>query len=187
VRSLTERMARRSRRREAGRALFAASVAQARQPQFYAELGVPDTLDGRFDLIVLHAVLVVRRVRRAGGEGGDTARAMVDTMFEDMDRSLRELGVGDLSVGRKVKAMARAFLGRAMAYEDGLAGNGPALEHALRRNVFGTTDPAPRAAAALASYVRRQDRHLAKLPDEGLLAGRLEFMACELSSLDRQG
>jgi cytochrome b pre-mRNA-processing protein 3 len=95
--------------------LYGAAVAQARNPAFYVECRVPDTLDGRFDLIVLHLCLLIRRLRREGETGATLAQALFDTTFDDMDRSLREMGVGDLGVGRRVKAMASAFYGRATA------------------------------------------------------------------------
>src|SRR5690242_9073061 len=90
------------------RALYGAIVAQARAPAFYMNYGVPDTLDGRFELLVLHAFLYFRRLKREpAAEAGEAGQAVFDLMFLDMDRSLRELGVGDLSVPKKIKRMAQ--------------------------------------------------------------------------------
>jgi cytochrome b pre-mRNA-processing protein 3 len=143
--------------RKEAEATYAAVVAQARRPEFYAQLGVPDTLDGRFELVALHTFLILRRLK-SQGEGG-AGQALVDLFIQDMDASLRELGAGDLGVGRKVKAMAQAFYGRIAAYDAGLADGAESLEAALRRNLYGTAaEPGPPAAilAALAGYVRRE-------------------------------
>lgn len=157
--------------------LYLALVEQARRPEFYDRLSVPDTLDGRFDMIVLHAVLLIARLRATGGGGARLAQGVFDAMFADMDHNLREIGVGDLSVGRRVKAMAMGFYGRAAAYEAALAGGGGALEAALARNVYGTleTQPEPAALAALAEYMRRQAAALDRQPAADLLDGRIDF------------
>lgn len=177
----------RRRAEDAARALYDAIVAQARQPGFYLDLGVPDSLDGRFDLIVLHAHLTMRGLGRREGEGGrhgtgfapESARAvsqaLFDLMFADMDQSLREMGVTDSGVGKRVKQMAQAFYGRVLAYDTGLAdAEDAALIAALRRNLFRAVDnPDPAALTALASYLRAQDRALAGA--EGLVEGRVAF------------
>ena len=150
-------------------ALYGAIVAAARNPAFYAEWGVPDTLDGRFELIALHAFLAIRRLKQSG-DNTAFAQALFDTMFADIDRNLREMGVGDLSVGRQVKTMAKAFYGRVVAYERGLAGS-DSLDDALRRNLYGTVVPEATQIAAAAEYVRRQARALDAAPVGLLLAG----------------
>ncbi len=157
--------------------LYLALVEQARRPEFYSGLGVPDTLDGRFDMIALHAILLIARLKSVGRQGGRLAQGVFDIMFDDMDRNLREIGVGDLSVGRRVKAMAKGFYGRGAAYEAALAGGGGALEAALARNVYGTLDsqPDPAALTALAEYMRRQTAALDRQPAADLLDGRIEF------------
>ncbi|HYE47681.1 MAG TPA: ubiquinol-cytochrome C chaperone family protein, partial [Caulobacter sp.] len=116
--------------------LYKALVDQARRPEFYSDHAVPDTLDGRFDMILLHAFVVLHRFRGEAAEAKDFAQRLFDRMFADMDRNLREIGVGDLSVGHKVKAMGRAFYGRAESYQAGLA-DPAALAEALRRNLEG--------------------------------------------------
>lgn len=152
-------------------------VEQARRPAFYARLGVPDSLDGRFDMIVLHAALLVRRLRGEGADGTRLAQALFDEMFADMDRSLREMGVGDLGVGKRVKSMAKAFYGRAAAYEKGLVSEDGSLAAALRRNLYGTVEatPPPEVLAAMTAYVRRQAAALESQPAAGILAGSVQF------------
>jgi cytochrome b pre-mRNA-processing protein 3 len=171
----------------AAQALYAQVVEQARLPRFYRDLGVPDTLDGRFDMIVLHAFLVLHRLKAEGQAQGPVGQALFDLMFADMDASLRELGVGDLSVGRKVKQMATGFYGRVAAYEEGLATEGvagaasgdDALAAALRRNLYGTTTADPAHVAAMALYVRRQAAALAGQPAAALTGGTVRFVAPE--------
>ena len=138
--------------------LYAAAVAQARRPEFYSRLGVPDTLDGRFELVALHLFLILRGLR-GKVQAQELGQALVDRFVEDMDASLRELGAGDLGVGRKVKAMGQALYGRIAAYESGLEGPAGTLEAALRRNLFGTVqapEPDARVLGAIAAYMRRE-------------------------------
>jgi len=156
--------------RTAVQALYGAIVAAARDPAFYAKWGVPDTLDGRFELIALHAFVALRRLKQAD-DSAAFAQALFDTMFADLDRNLREMGVGDLSVGRQVKTMAKAFYGRIVAYERGLAG-ADSLDDALRRNLYGTASPTAAQIAAAAAYIRRQAQVLDATPVGQLLAGK---------------
>jgi cytochrome b pre-mRNA-processing protein 3 len=159
-----------------GFALYGAAVAEARRPVFFAEFGVPDTLDGRFDLVALHVGLVICRIARdPDPRAKDLAQAVFDAMFADMDVNLREMGVGDLSVGKRVKRMWEAFHGRAQAYDAALrAGDAAALEGALARNVWRGRAPegAPRRLAAVAAAA---DAALAAAPFEELVAGRVAF------------
>jgi cytochrome b pre-mRNA-processing protein 3 len=156
--------------------LYVAVVAQARRPEFYLRLGVPDTVDGRFDLICLHAFLLLRRLKASGRELAGLSQAVFDIMFADMDQNLRELGVGDMTIGRKVKTMAKAFYGRIAAYEEGLAASGPAvLDDALRRNLFRKAAPADAAVTTLATYVRRAAADLSVQSDAALRAGHAAF------------
>ncbi|MGX9965382.1 ubiquinol-cytochrome C chaperone family protein [Roseomonas sp. F4] len=138
----------------AGFELYAAAVGAARRPGFFAGLGAPDTLDGRFDLVSLHVALLIRRLRRdADPDGPKLAQAVFDAMFADMDVNLREMGVGDLVVGKRVKRMWEAFHGRAAAYEAAVdAGDAPALEAALTRNIWRGEAPPEGAPARLARY-----------------------------------
>lgn len=114
--------------------LYGAIVAGARQPKFYADMAVPDTIDGRFDLISLHMFLVLERLN--GAEFVDARQKLTDTFFTDMDRSLREMGVGDLVVGKKVRKMAESFFGRVQAYDKALAAGEEHLQSALARNIY---------------------------------------------------
>lgn len=156
--------------------LYTGAVAAARDPYFYAELGVPDTLDGRFDLVGLHAALLIRHLRTLPAPGTAVAQAVFDAMFSDMDTNLRELGVGDMTVARNVRAMWEAFHGRALAYGAALDDPDPAaLPGALVRNVWRGTD-AP-GATALAGVVRTQMARLEATPAADLLAGRFRFAA----------
>ncbi len=139
--------------------IYAAIVTQARRPEFYRELQIPDTLDGRFEMIALHAFLVLNRLKGQGSEADAVAQAVFDVMFDDMDRSLREMGVGDLGVSRRVRAMAQGFYGRIAAYDKGLVEGHAALVEAIARNAYGTRrapeTPASEAAiAAMAAYLQ---------------------------------
>ncbi len=156
-------------------ALYRCVVDQARRPEFYGPGGVPDTVDGRFELIGLHAFLLLQRLRQEGETGAGLSQAVVDAMFADLDASLREMGAGDLGVPPRVKRMASGFFGRLAAYEAGLAGPDPVLAEAVQRNLYGTVAPAPAAAALLAAYMRRAAGHLAAQPGATILAGRADF------------
>lgn len=156
-------------------ALYAAAVAQARNPAFYTGLGVPDSLEGRFELIVLHVHLLCRRLGGSGPEGAAMAQALFDAMFRDMDRNLRELGVGDPSLPRRMRAMIEAYYGRVKAYDAALAAGGAALAGALARNVYADAGAPPAGAAALAGYVSKAAARLAAAAADELLAGRVAF------------
>lgn len=136
--------------------LYQHIVERARDPAFYGAYGVPDSLDGRFEMLALHAFVVMHRLKRDGAATASLAQALFDTMFADLDRSLREIGVSDLAVGKRIKEMARGFYGRSAAYAGGIAGDPAALEQALARNVYGTAAPPPRPVLqALAEYLCR--------------------------------
>jgi cytochrome b pre-mRNA-processing protein 3 len=166
---------RRSDDRQAGGALYAAAVAAARDPVFYTAIGVPDTLDGRFDLIGVHAWLLIRRLSCDTPPGPALAQAVFDAMFRDMDDNLREMGVGDLSVARKMKQMWEAFHGRAAAYDAAFdSADASALTAALARNVWRAA--AAPGAAALADAVRAQAAHLAAQPLAAFRAGYATFL-----------
>ena len=160
----------------AGGQLYSAAVAAAREPWFYREFGVPDTLDGRFDLIALHAFLLVHRLQDEPLPGPALAQAVFDAMFSDMDDNLREIGVSDLSVGRRMRAMWEAFHGRSRAYATAIDSlDRPALEAALTRNIWRGAAPEG-AAAALADVVLRQVAHLGTQPVSAMASGRVEFL-----------
>lgn len=150
-------------------ALYGAIVAAARRQFFYADWGVPDTVDGRFDMIVLHQYLVMDRLRH-----DDMAfrQALSEVFFADMDRSIREMGAGDLSVAKKMRAMAEAFGGRVEAYERARGEGRAALEQALGRNVFRGESGDP---AALARWMDQAVVALAKQDANAIMAGQVAF------------
>jgi len=154
-------------------ALYGAIVAQARNLTFYGAYGVPDTVLGRFDMVVLHAVLLVRRLR-----GSDAARRLGQGVFDafcrDMDDNLREMGVSDVGVPRTMRRLGEAFYGRARAYEAALGAQGDeALVATLTRNVY--AEAVPVAAAPLATYVRAAAGMLAGESDAALARGEARF------------
>lgn len=156
--------------------IYAAIMAQARRPSFYADYRVPDTLDGRFDLLVLHVVLVLYRLKGEGDAAREEGRRLSERFFADMDATLREMGVGDLSVPKRIKKMADAYFGRLSAYNAALDGGegSDVLETVLDRNLFpDRSDPV--AADALAAYVRAAAAALETTDTESVLAGRAAF------------
>ena len=164
--------------------LYGEIVAQARQPWLYTTAGVPDTVDGRFDMIVLHAFLVFDRLRQENDEARAFSQAVFDEMFKDMDRSLREMGASDVGVGPKVRRMAEVFYGRTRVYSEALQQSGEArrqaLVSALARNVFAGGDESDDSgAAALADYVLAEQCALATRPLESLLSGEAGFVEPE--------
>ncbi len=156
-------------------------MGQARRPEFYLNAGVPDSFDGRFDLLAVHVFLVMRRLKQDGGEQGPRlSQYLYDVMFADMDRVWREQGVGDIGVGHRVNRMSKAFLGRIVAYETALdSGGADALADALRRNLYGTLratgDPDSQVVLAMVDYVRNADAALAARPIEDFVAGAIGF------------
>jgi cytochrome b pre-mRNA-processing protein 3 len=161
--------------RNSAQAVYGAIVAAARHPRFYAEWGVPDTVDGRYDMIVLHTVLVLDRLASEGEEGQSFSQALTDAVFADMDRSLREMGVGDLSVGKKVRRMAEVFYGRAQAYAPPLRDDdAEALRRAIYRNVHAGAGPED-GASRLAANALEVRRHLHASPTAPILAGQIDF------------
>ncbi len=165
-------------------ALYGMIVAQARSTAFYAAgYGVPDTVQGRFDLIVLHLVLILRRLDRQNDTGADReggpARNLGQRLFDlfcrDLDDNLREMGVGDLAVPREMRRFAEAFYGRQAAYHGALtAAEERELEKALARNIYGTVGVDDRAAR-LARYTRAAERQLDTAEESALLAGKVVF------------
>jgi cytochrome b pre-mRNA-processing protein 3 len=164
-----------SKRNEVAERLYAAIVAQSRQPPFYAACGVPDTVDGRFEMVALHMFLVLQRLKAEGAPAAALAQDLFDTMFDDMDRSLREMGAGDLGVGKRVRAMGEALYGRIAAYEAGLAADDSALTEAVRRNLFGTVDGSAVAVEPVCAYLRAAAAALTTQSGATLAAGTVSF------------
>lgn len=150
-------------------------VTQARQPVFYHDWQVDDSLDGRFDALVLHLFLVLERCE---GEDNDEtryfSRYLSEIFFADMDRSLREMGASDTGVGIRIKAMAQAFYGRMKAYRDAI-GDETALAEALKRNVYRDRDIAPEIVASLAAYMGRNYLAFKAMPVAVLMHGGIQF------------
>ncbi len=168
----------RGRHERAALRLYRAIVTAARSPDFYAVHGVPDTMDGRFEMIGLHAALVLRRLRDGGAEAEAIAQQLFDLMFADMDRNLREAGVGDLSIGRHVKGLASTFLARVQSLDGAItARDGDAVAAIVRHNLRTPRNEDVRADVdAIARHLLALDRDLALHPladlltDEGELA-----------------
>jgi cytochrome b pre-mRNA-processing protein 3 len=153
--------------------LYGMIVAQARAPLFYRSYGVPDTVNGRFEMVTLHCVLLLRHLEKGPAPARDLGQQVFDRFCTDMDDSMREMGVGDLTVPRKMQRVGEAFYGRQRAYGAALASSGDELlATVLERNVFGG---APRACGAgrLAAYMRAADRMLGS--QQGFMRGELFF------------
>jgi cytochrome b pre-mRNA-processing protein 3 len=156
--------------------LYGMIVAQARAPAFYRDYGVPDTVDGRFEMVVLHTVLVLRRLDAEPEPIRGLGQAVFDIFCRDMDASLREMGVGDLGVPREMRRIGEAFYGRKAAYEAALAEPGSeALAAALARNIFALSSGPVPGAARIAVYVREAVRDLAAQDCEAVARGELVF------------
>jgi cytochrome b pre-mRNA-processing protein 3 len=170
---------------ETARRLYAVTVAQARDKAFYERLGVPDTPDGRYDLIALHAVLVLRRMRGDADIPATLGQALFDLMFADMDENLREMGVGDLAVGKRIKAMVQGFYGRLNAYDTAIVTNDrPALQAALKRNLYRKASPTDDTVAAVADYVLNQAATLARVDGARIALGELSFSPVSCADAD---
>jgi cytochrome b pre-mRNA-processing protein 3 len=157
--------------------LYARIVAAARAPVFYREFGVADTIEGRYEMIVLHVALLLRRLRDKSGADLNLAQAIVDFFASDLDRSMRELGVGDLGVGRFMKRLGEGLYGRAAAYDAALDnGDNEKLSEALLRNVYNGVNPPGIALVRLARYVQDQSQHLALQSIDPIKAGNIDFM-----------
>ena len=169
--------------RKAAAALYAALVAQARQPVFYERLGVPDTTDGRFDMIAVHGFIVMRA---APGMTRRLRQCLFDAMFRDFERACREMGIGDLSVPRHVKRLMTAFKGRFFAYEQA-GSDTEMMGHALRRNLYRKTQDIDTATInAVAGYVTRACARIAAQDAGTVRAGRLDFGMPEAGDEQRQ-
>ena len=167
---------RKNRATEADYAVYAAIVAQSRQPRFYAEWGVPDTVTGRFDMICLHMALLFRRLRSEGKPVSEFAQAVFDLFFKDMDRSLREMGAGDLAVPKKIQKMGSMFYALMTNINEAMDRNDRAeVEAVIRRNLFEGTDGT--SASDLAGYLFDEAARLERQPTAAIVAGKLEMGA----------
>ncbi|GHD07398.1 ubiquinol-cytochrome C chaperone family protein [Tianweitania populi] len=161
--------------RTAAISLYEQIVAAARQPAFYAHWNVPDTPIGRFEMISVHMVLFLHRIRGEAGDLQRIAQILTDEFFLDVDHSLRELGISDVGVPKRIKKLARMFFGRARSYSDALdSGDQVALAAAIARNVRpDVTDWAE--TPAIADYMRRASNYLASQPLTAFAEGQVRF------------
>ena len=150
-------------------AIYGMIVAQAREPLFYRDLAVPDTVEGRFDMVVVHLWLVLRRM----DPKDELSRGLFDRFCTDMDDNLRELGTSDLKVPKKMREFGSAFYGRTKAYDTALQDGGDALAAALDKNIYNGRDI--QNAGRMVTYVEAADRHLAGLDPANLTSGAWRF------------
>ena len=152
--------------------LYGNAVEMARSPAFFSDYGVADTVDGRFDSLALVVALIMRRLKDCGAEGQALSQQLFDTMFSDMDLSLREMGAGDIGVSKRVRVMAEAFMVRLDSYASALDdGDREALGAALERNLLRGEAS---ASAALVAFVLDLEQRIAALDEKALLAGQLD-------------
>ncbi|MEZ5830037.1 MAG: ubiquinol-cytochrome C chaperone family protein [Dongiaceae bacterium] len=147
-----------------GRELYRQIAERARRPVLYTLYGVPDTIDGRFEMLCLHAYALFHGLKGKGPDADLLSQAIYDAMFADLDGSLRELGVADLGVGRRIKTMTEALNGRIQAYDRALSMDGAELERTVRRNVYGTTQPRDDQVGAMACHLSAIRAHVAQAP-----------------------
>lgn len=159
--------------------LYAELTAAGRAEVFFAECGVPDTVMGRFEMIAAHMIVFLRRAMRGGRETEELAQEVVDAFFQDLDHSLREIGIGDQGVPKRMKKLARMFYGRYEAYSPALdAGDREALAAALARNIAPGREEeflANGKALVLAGHLIAVERALAETPTGELGTGRLDL------------
>lgn len=161
--------------RAIGQALYQRVVDQSRTPALYTDIGAPDTVEGRFEVYTLHAVLLLERLRGHGEHAAEVSQALFDAYVKSLDHALREMGVGDLSVGKKMRKLGEALFGRARSYETAFKAlpETELLEALLIRTVFADADAAE--APRLAAYVIAQREHLEAQPLDRLLAGEVDW------------
>jgi cytochrome b pre-mRNA-processing protein 3 len=148
------------------RALYRQIAERARHPILFTAYGVPDTIDGRFEMLCLHAYAVFHGLKGKGADAEALSQAVYDAMFADLDGSLRELGAADLGVGKRIKTMTEALNGRIQAYD-----RDAELEQAIRRNVYGTVTPGDDQVRWMAGYLRSIRGALARAPFRDICAG----------------
>ncbi len=170
------RSSRRQARQETIERLYGAIVAQSRLPSFYTDYAVPDMIEGRFDLMVLHVHLLFRALSGGDPASREIAQEVFDHFIADMDAALREMGTGDLAVPKKMRDIGEAYYGRANVYDAALKeADDVALATALRRNIFGETPGGEAAVARLAAYVRAAVAGLAAQNTGSIAGGAISF------------
>lgn len=161
----------------AGARLYESAVAQSRRPGLYLELGAPDSVEGRFEVYSLHVSLILLRLKGQGASAAAASQVLFDHYISALDHSLRELGVGDLSVGKKMRKLGEAFYGRVRSYEDALAAlpDRAALEAVIARTVLEGVEAAD--PASLAAYAIGCRDHLAGQSTDLLAQGQVTWPA----------
>ncbi len=165
---------------KAAHGLYVSLVKQARMPVFYERLEVPDTTDGRFELVALHTFLALRRLRRDHAQSEDLAQTLFDLMFADMDQNLRELSIGDTGIAKRIKKMGERFYGRIAAYDaalDVIDDADASLIAALDRNFYRDVMPNSESVTMMAAYMRRESIALESQSIDALLSGIITFGA----------
>ncbi len=153
--------------------IYGSLVSSARNPVLYRDLNVPDTMNGRFDMMVIHVFILAHRLKDADKKCQALSQAIFDAFLLDMDRGMREEGVGDISIPKKLKKMTQIYYGRLRAYEKPLEeGDRPALAEIINRNIF-TDAHEDKSAALIANYMLDLHAHLKTLPDQEILQGTL--------------
>ena len=167
------------------RAVYAQIVAKARQPWLYLKAGVPDTVTGRFDMITLHSFLLIDHIGSNSKVETDFAQAVFDEIFLDMDHSLREMGVGDLSVGKKIRKMSEVFYGACNGYRNAFENTGKeldiALANAFKRNVTGEEIAADQLDR-LVEYAQQEKARTETIPMEDILSGQFDWPTLKMES-----
>ena len=159
--------------------LYDSVVASARQPVLYADWHVPDTPLGRYEMMALHMFLFLHRTRGATGSLAGLTQELTDEFFKDVDHSLRELGIGDVGVPKRMKKLARMFYGRAESYGNAVdAGDRDALMQALTRNILPGGEPWPHAGQ-MADYVVASVAALQTQPEERFIAGEVSYLSAD--------
>ncbi len=168
-------------RKSAAQSLYNAVAKAARQPRLYVDYNIPDSFDGRFDCLVLFASLILRRLKQLEGESSPLGREFATLFISDMDRTVRELGVGDLGVGKHVKVMAEAFYGRLKSYDEALSRK-EGLADALQRNLLGSLSGKILADACkrlpeLESYILILVKRLSEMDQGQFMSGAIDMLA----------
>ena len=156
--------------------LYSEAIILARRPEFYEKYGVTDDVDGRFDTLSLIVVLLMRRLKMSGDRGKNLSQDLFDSMFADMDLSLREMGAGDIGVSKRVRAMAEAFMGRLNSYVEAIDDNDrDKLSSALKRNLFRGNEMVNPLANGLVEYILELKSKIDEIPEQILLKGHLDI------------
>jgi len=171
-------LTRRKETRKKAEKLYQLIVERTRTPVFYEVFEVPDTVEGRFELLSLHAFLILQRLKQEGEGAAELSQATFDVMFENVDLNLREVGIGDIGLARRIKKMAEGFYGRVEAYEQAVeAEDSKALKAALERNLYGKPDTSEGSLEAISGYVMGCSQKLSVLPIEKMLSGEEVYAA----------